>query len=223
MTTYNIAPMPPQMDPALRDRLGGCEPATIGHFRRNCFVDPQITCRHANGPVAGTAVTIALPPGDGTLLNHALRLLRPGDFLIVDQGGDRRHACWGAVLTDVACRIGLAGVVIDGLATDVLAIRQAGLPLWSRGLAALTTKLANGGGAMNHPVSVGGVVVNAGDAVLADENGILIMPASEAEAAATHAAEVEAEERRILARLANGEVLPDISGATRLVQGQTGR
>ncbi|WP_282603180.1 hypothetical protein [Paracoccus sp. PARArs4] len=75
-------------------------------------------------------------------------------------------------------------------------------------------------GAMNHPVSVGGVVVNAGDAVLADENGILIMPASEAEAAAIHAAEVEAEERRILARLANGEVLPDISGATRLIAGE---
>ncbi|WP_022708571.1 hypothetical protein [Paracoccus zeaxanthinifaciens] len=75
---------------------------------------------------------------------------------------------------------------------------------------------------MNHPVSVGGVVVNAGDAVLADENAILIMPASEAEAeaAAIHAAEVEAEERRILARLANGEVLPDISGATRLIAGE---
>ncbi len=221
MSVYHIEPMPASVDEAALNRLRGCEPATIGHFREKGFIDPQITCRYAAGTVVGTAVTLSLPPGDGTLLNHAMRLLRRGDLLLIDQRGDESHACWGGVLTHVARRLGLAGVVIDGMATDIAAIREAHLPVWSRGLAAMTTKLGDAGGEMNHPVAIGGVVIEPGDVVLADENGILVLPPGELDEVAARALALEADEKRILNRLDNGEQLPDISGATRMITDST--
>ncbi len=217
MSVYHIDPMPLPLSNSARDLLRRCEPATIGHFRETGFVDPEITCRYTAGIVAGTAVTISIPPGDGTLLNHALRFLRCGDVLVIDQQGDRQHACWGGVLTYVACRIGLAGVVIEGMATDIAAIRDSRLPVWSRGLTAMTTKLGNEGGEMNRPVSIGGVVVSPGDAILADENGILALPPGEVEQVTARALALEADEKRILDRLTKGEQLSDISGASQMI------
>lgn len=214
---YLIEPMPAPLPGRLRASLQQCEPATIGHFRTSGFVDPEISCRFAKGIIAGPAVTLSFPHGDGTLLNHATRFLREGDVLVIDQRGDRRHACWGGVLTEVACRIGLAGVVIDGMATDMGAIRAGRLPVWSRGLAALTTKLDDRGGEMNRPVAIGGVVINPGDVVVADENGIVSFPVTQAEEVAAHTLSLQEAEARVLERLGAGEILPDISGATQTV------
>lgn len=219
---YVIEPMPPQLDPARRARLAECEPATIGHVRDSGFVDPGVACRLEGAWIAGTAVTLSMPAGDGTLLNHAMRLLRPGDVLAIDQRGDRRHACWGGVLTEVAARIGLAGVLIDGMATDIAAIRAHRLPVWSRGLAAMTTKLRDLGGEMNRPVSLGGVTIHPGDAILADENGVLVLPSGEVDTASTQALKMQRDETELLARLEAGEILPDISGSTRMVEARRG-
>lgn len=215
---YHIAPMPAPFDEALRQQLLDCEPATIGHFREAGFVDPAIRSVLAETRIAGTAVTLSLPPSDGTLLNHAMRLVRPGDVLIIDRQGDERHACWGGVMTQVAKCLGVAGVIIDGKATDAATIREQDFSVWSRGVAALTTKLAGVGGAMNAPVSIGGVVVQPGDAILADENGVLVLPRNEVATTAAHAIELQAQEETVLARVAAGECLPDISGATALVE-----
>lgn len=214
---YQIGPMPDPIAPDLLAGLGTCEPATIGHVRDDGFVDPAISCRLEGAWIAGTAVTLSLPAGDGTLLSHAMRLIRPGDVLMIDLRGDLRHACWGGVLTEAATIAGLAGVVIDGMATDIAAIRQQKLPVWSRGLAAKTTKLRNLGGVMNQPVSIGGVTVRPGDAVLADENGVLVLPPAELPAIITRTLHMQAEELRLLKRLHAGEVLPDISGASAMV------
>lgn len=71
---------------------------------------------------------------------------------------------------------------------------------------------------MNLPVSVGGVVVSAGDVVLADENGVVVLPPSEVDAVIDHTLELQRQEERILERLAQGECLPDISGASAMVE-----
>ena len=215
---YTIADLPAPLDPARHQRLLECETATIGHFREEGFIDPEIRCQLDAVRVAGVAVTLSLPPGDGTLLNHAMRLLRPGDVLVIDRQGDRRHACWGGVLTEVGSRLGLAGVIIDGTATDLATLRAKRFPVWSRGVSSLTTKLDDQGGAMNLPVSVGGVVVSAGDVVLADENGVVVLPPSEVDAVIDHTLELQRQEERILERLAQGECLPDISGASSMVE-----
>lgn len=215
---YHIAPMPAQIDAATLARLRQCEPATIGHFRDEGFLDPAIACRLEGAWIAGTAITLSLPPGDGVLLNHAMRLIRPGDVLVISQQGDMGHACWGGVLTEAAFIAGLAGVIIDGMATDIAAIRARRLPVWSRGLAARTTKMRDLGGAMNHPLAIGGVSINAGDAVLADENGVTVLPPGTLDATITRTLELQEAEARLLQRLHAGEILPDISGATAMIR-----
>lgn len=215
---YHIAPMPSPLNDPIRQQLLGCEAATIGHFRETGFIDPAIRSMLTQTRIVGTAVTLSLPPTDGTLLNHAMRLVRPGDVLVIDRQGDERHACWGGVMTQVAKGIGVAGVIIDGMATDAITIREQGFPVWSRGVAALTTKLAGLGGTMNSPVSIGGLAVQPGDAILADESGVLVIPHTEASATARHALELQAQEEIVLARVAAGEHLPDISGATALLK-----
>lgn len=215
---YHIAPMPTAIDAQISQQLHDCETATIGHFRESGFVDPAIHSLLARTRVVGTAVTLSLPPTDGTLLNHAMRLVRPGDVLVIDRQGDDRHACWGGVMTQVAKGLGVAGVIIDGVATDALTIREQEFPVWCRGVSALTTKLAGLGGTMNLPVSVGGLVIHPGDIILADENGVLVVPADEAEAIAAKAISLQEQEDVILQRVARGERLPDISGATELVE-----
>lgn len=215
---YHIAPMPAPLDEPIRQQLLGCEAATIGHFRETGFIDPAIRSILPQTRVVGTAVTLSLPPTDGTLLNHAMRLVRPGDVLVIDRQGDERHACWGGVMTQVAKKLGVAGVIIDGLATDAVAIRDHNFPVWSRGIAALTTKLAGLGGVMNIPISIGGLTVQPGDAILADESGVLVISNTEASTISLHALELQTQEETALARVAAGEQLPDISGATALLE-----
>lgn len=215
---YHIGPMPTAIDAHISRQLQDCETATIGHFRDSGFVDPAIHSLLARTRVVGTAVTLSLPPTDGTLLNHAMRLVRPGDVLVIDRQGDDRHACWGGVMTQVAKGLGVAGVIIDGMATDALSIREQEFPVWCRGVSALTTKLAGLGGTMNLPVSVGGLVIHPGDIILADENGVLVVPAQEAGTIASKAVSLQQQEEAILQRVAQGECLPDISGATELLE-----
>ncbi len=90
--------------------------------------------------------------------------------------------------------------------------------MWSRGLSSITTRLLGIEGAMNVPVSVGGVVVNPGDAVLADEQGVLVMAPATAHQAATRALEMQNREKTTHQRLRAGEKLPDITGATAIVE-----
>lgn len=215
---YQLNDMPDQVAPELLEQLMQCETATIGHFHTHGFVEPAIASMLPQVRIAGTAVTVSLPPEDGTLLNHLMRLVRPGDVLIVHRQGDRHRACWGGVMTTVASRLGVAGVVIDGMATDALTIRDKQFPVWSRGVASLTTRFAGIGGALNVPVSIGGVVVNPGDAILADESGVIVMAPEEVTAIASHAIEVQEAEDVLLAKISDGACLPDLTGASQLIE-----
>ena len=113
---------------------------------------------------------------------------------------------------------GVKAGIIDGPATDLSEIEEFDLPMWSRGLSSITTRLLGLEGAMNVPVSVGGVVVNPGDAVLADEQGVLVLAPATAREASTRALDMQKREITTHQRLRAGEKLPDISGATAIVE-----
>jgi regulator of RNase E activity RraA len=112
----------------------------------------------------------------------------------------------------------VAGVV-DGPCTDLEEVEASDFPLWGRGIAPITTRLYNLGGRINMPVSIGGVVVMPGDAVLCDDTGVLVLPPGEAEAEARRAIERQARGLVTQDRVAKGEKLGDISGATAMVRG----
>jgi 4-hydroxy-4-methyl-2-oxoglutarate aldolase len=219
MPKYDIDPMPSQVSAEVIALLEQTETATVGHWRHWGFCDRRIQPLLRRKRVAGTAVTLAIPGPDSTLLHHALGLLRPGDILVVDRLGDDRHACWGGGVTVAAKAAGAKAGVVDGPCTDLEEVEASDFPLWCRGIAPITTRIYDLGGRLNKPVSIGGVSVMPGDAVLCDESGVLVLPPGEAEAEARAAIERQARGLATQDRVAKGEKLGAISGATGKVLG----
>jgi 4-hydroxy-4-methyl-2-oxoglutarate aldolase len=134
--------------------------------------------------------------------------------LLVDRLGDDRHACWGGGVTVAAKAAGAVAGVVDGPCTDLEEVEASDFPMWCRGIAPITTRLYDLGGRINMPISIGGVVVMPGDAVLCDDTGVLVLPPGEAEAEARRAIETQARGLATQDRVAKGEKLGAISGAT---------
>lgn len=211
---YLLNPLPPPVDQDSLELLARAEPATIGHFLHTGFMTPAIKAHFQDVRIAGTAVTVRAPGMDGAIVHYALGQARPGDVLVIDRCGESTIACMGGAVAYAAKKAGIAGIIVDGLVTDLGEIRQYGVPVWSRGSCAITTKILGIGGEFCIPVSCGAVAVNPGDAILADENGVLVLNPRDIEAAATRAIEMQKVEKLTLARLDAGEKYPDIVGTT---------
>jgi 4-hydroxy-4-methyl-2-oxoglutarate aldolase len=206
--------LPPQIDPALLDALREAEPATIGHFRNVGFMAPEVRALLPGyRRIAGTAVTVRCYGDDVSIVQYALGKLRPGDFLVLDRAGDTRHAACGGGVSFTARAAGCVGIIVDGPATDIQELREYGLPIWARGLSTVTGKQRFLHGEFCTAVSCGGVAVEPGDAILADENGVLVLKPHEIAASAARAVGMQQAEKAMLARVAAGEKLSDINGA----------
>ena len=215
---FKLNPLPPQIDATLLDLLVQAEPAVIGHFLYTGFMSPQIKALFADRRVAGTAVTVRVPGMDGSMVHYAIGQARKGDIIVMDRCGEMSIASLGGAVAYAAKVAGVAGIVVDGLVTDLGELRQYGVPVWHKGTSAVTVKSLGLGGEFCLPVTCGGVAVNPGDAILADENGILVLPPAAIEAAARRAIQMQADEKTTLRRLDAGEKYPDIMGTTALIQ-----
>ena len=215
--SYIVNEMPAPIDPGLIKKYGRVETATVGHRRFMGFMDPGIQCVLPGRRVAGTAVTLALPGQDSTLLHHVIGFLRPGDFLCIDRLGDTKHACLGGGVAAAIKARGVVGVAIEGPCTDVPEIVEYDLPVWCRGASPITTRLYDVGGCFNVPVALGGAVVNPGDVVIADFSGVLVMPPDEAEADADWALGKQEAEPEAHKALFYGVLLGERTGATAMV------
>lgn len=214
---YLIEALPEPIEQNVLDVLAGAEPATIGHFITTGILNPRIRAHFKNLRTVGTAVTVKMPGADGGILHYAMGCARPGDFLVVDRCGETVTAAMGGAMAYAAKQAGIAGIVIDGYVTDLGELRDHGVPIWSWGASAITTRVKGEEGEFCTPVQCGGVVVHAGDAVIADENGIVILPPSLALPLAQRAIEFQNNEKHTLARLANGEKFPDIVGSRAVI------
>lgn len=219
---YQINEMPPQITADQRQALLALDTATIGHHLEAGFMDPGITQRMPGTIIAGTAITVRVTVPDSVLAHYALKFVRPGDILVIDRGQDQRTACWGAATAYAAAAAGLSGLILDGAATDIADAEKAGLPIWCRGLSPVTTKYRGLGGEMNIAVSCGGVAVNAGDAILADDNGIAVIPIGILDATIKAGQEWQAAEQEFLKTLREnpGLCYPDVTGASAIVESQ---
>jgi 4-hydroxy-4-methyl-2-oxoglutarate aldolase len=215
---YVLNPLPTQIDNTLLDLLRKAEPATIGHFMHTGFMDPGMRAFFPDIRIAGTAVTVRAPGPDATIIHYAIGQARPGDILVIDRCGDMKHASMGGAVAYAARKAGVAGIIVDGMVTDIGELRQYGVPVWARGLSPITVKLMGLGGGFSVPVSCGGVAVTPGDAIFADENGVLVLPPDQIEVAATRAIGMQSEEKKTLARIDAGEKYPDIIGSTAIIQ-----
>ncbi|MGH2937616.1 MAG: RraA family protein [Solirubrobacterales bacterium] len=128
--------------------------------------------------LAGAAVTVRVTPGDFRMIPWAVDQLGRGDVLVIDGGGNRDRAIWGDFVGARAAALGCAAVVVDGAARDAPGLARLALPVFARTLAARgPTK--SGRGEVNVPVSCGGVCVTPGDLIVADGEGIVVVPAGD--------------------------------------------
>ncbi len=224
MKKYRIGPRPAPLDASLLAGFREVEIATIGHFRHRGFVDRALRpIAPITGLLAGPAVTVAIPGTDSTLLHHALSVVQPGDVVVIDRLGDRRHACLGGGVAFAAKAAGAIAVVLDGPCTDPDEIIEVGLPVFCTGVSAITTRLNDLGGALNLPISCGNVPVMPGDLVLMDACGVLILPPDEAAEVLAEATARQARAGRNRGKIEAGEKLGDLSGASRLVAAELER
>lgn len=217
---YVVNPSQPSITPDVLTRLAQTSTGTVGHFRDSGFMDPGLIGRMPGAKIAGTAVTLRVPVPDSSIVHYALKFVRPGDILVIERGPDQHVACWGAMTASAAAKLGVRGVIIDGAGHDVAACANIGLPLWCRRITPLTTKHRGIGGELNVTISCGGVIVCPGDAILADDNGVLVIPAAEVSATANEAIAFDARKAKLAAALADDPsfVWADASGATHIVE-----
>lgn len=208
-----VTEVPPLPD-GLLDALGEVDFATLGHFLEVGFPDPGIRRVAGQNRLIGRAVTVRVTGPDSALVHRATELLSPGDVLLVDTGGDRRHAPVGGVVGTAVATAGAVGIVIDGPATDTEALEALGLVVYSRGTSILTTKmLALPTGGINVPIVIGGVPVLAGYVVAGDANGLLVADPADVLAAIPDARKSDAAEPDKLRRVREGEPLTSVSVA----------
>lgn len=146
---------------------------------------------------AGPALTVEVRPGDNLMIHAAMAIAKPGDVIVVDGKGDLTSALMGEIMCQQCAAIGVAAVIIDGAVRDSEAIRELGFPMFAAGLNpnGPTKSIA---GRVNHPISIGGVSIRAGDLVVGDADGVTVIEREKAAAMLPLAAEkVAAETKRI--------------------------
>ncbi|ROZ78830.1 RraA family protein [Ramlibacter sp. WS9] len=124
--------------------------------------------------VAGTAFTVEVRPGDNLMIHAAMSMARPGDVLVIDGKADLTAALMGTIMMTACKQLGIAGVVIDGAVRDTLEIDEMDFPVFAAGFNPNgPTKTCPG--RIGHPVTVGGVTVHAGDFIIGDADGVVVV------------------------------------------------
>jgi 4-hydroxy-4-methyl-2-oxoglutarate aldolase len=161
--------------------------------------------------VCGAALTVDCPPGDNLTIHMAIERARPGDVLVVDAKGYVEAGPFGDVLA-TACRArGIAGIVIDGCVRDGAALAAMGFPAFARGLNMKGTTKAVAG-AVGVPIICAGVAVAPGDAVVGDDDGVVIVPRTDIATTRAAAADREREEARLREEILAGATTMDLLG-----------
>lgn len=165
---------------------------------------PHIRPYHRSGTLLGTAVTVRTRPGDNLMIHKALDMAGPGEVLVIDAGGDLTNSLMGELMLSYAIKRGLAGVVINGAIRDLGWIKQRDFPVFAAGVTH-RGPYKDGPGEINFPICIGGNLVEPGDLILGDDDGVLSVGVDEVETA------LEAASRK---HLAETQQLADIDAGT---------
>ena len=166
-------------------------------------MDHQIRPWSGNARMAGPAFTVQVHTADILMVSKAHAECPAGHVLVIDGHGEPDTALWGGLMTMSAFRKGLAGVVIDGAIRDLADIRRSRLPVFARAV------VPNAGGAeyagkLQIPIACGGMVVNPGDWLVGDEDGVVVIPAAKLEETLDKAARILEAEKKIAKAIRNG-------------------
>jgi regulator of RNase E activity RraA len=165
--------------------------------------------------IVGSALTVWCHSGDNLMLHKALSLAAPGDIVVMNTQGNLVNAGFGELLATSAVKMGVRGVIVDGAVRDADALQALGLPVYARGLCPNGCN-KDGAGEVGAIIACGGVAVRPGDIIIADRDGVTVVPLDDAaEIAQLAVAQVERERKRLL-EIENGVLVrPEIDESLR--------
>lgn len=155
------------------------------------------------GTVCGPALTVKTRPHDNLMVHKAVDLVQPGDILVVDADGVTTGAILGELLIRTLRKKGAVAVVVDGAIRDIAALKTLDIPVFARGVTPLGPH-KDGPGEINFPVACGGVSVRPGDLVVADDDGVVVVPMEAAAVVLEKAEQITAREMRRVQEIESG-------------------
>jgi len=199
-------------EPDVIDELGTAGTATVHEaIGRLGYVGPHIAAIQHDTKISGSAVTVLSHPGDNIMIHAAIEVCRPGDVLVVVNTAPSTHGMFGDLLATSLMAHGVRGLVIDAGVRDTMDLRAMGFPVWTQHVSCQGT-VKNTAGSVNVPVVLGGVTVEPGDVICADDDGVVVVPRADAVWALDQTRERISKEAATRKRLAAGELGVDFYG-----------
>lgn len=192
----------PRPDRSLVEGFRGIPAANIGdNMNRVACMNARIAPLNAT-PLLGSAFTVKVRAGDNLMLHKAMDMAEPGDVIVIDAQNEHSYAITGELMVRWMWRRGLAGIIVDGCIRDVDSLRQMDFPVYATG-ATPNGPLKEGGGEINFPVVCGGLVVNPGDILVGDADGVAVINPADAAAVMAKAKAQNAKETQVMREIEN--------------------
>ncbi|MGE5607430.1 MAG: 4-carboxy-4-hydroxy-2-oxoadipate aldolase/oxaloacetate decarboxylase [Bacteroidota bacterium] len=156
-------------------------PTVLESLKGKFNMDSEIKPFWPGAKLVGAALTVRCHVGDNLTLHKAIELIQPGDVIVVDAGGYKETGgMWGEIMTLAAKKRGIEGIVIDGAARDIPILREINFPIFARTSSPGSTAKKTFG-SINRPITCGGILVNPGDFIIGDEDGVVVIPRARVE------------------------------------------
>ena len=208
---FRLRPQWPRPDEALLAAFGDASPAQIADcMSRLGAMDSGIRPIWPSPRIIGSALTVWCHSGDNLMLHKGLSQAQPGDVVVMNTQGNTNNSGFGELLATSAVKLGIRGIILDGTVRDAAALEALGLPVYARGLCPNGCN-KDGAGEVGAIIACGGVAVRPGDIIVADRDGVTVVPLGDAAEVAAMARDQIAREHKRLAEIDRGVLVrPEI-------------